>query len=137
MRAIDGIRRYCIDIARWAADIIVTLGGGRRFILGTDTPTLDPQAPIAIDADEGASAGDITGIVADRPVLEGVELGLDLGGTLVDLLGQVLVALLEIALVDLLVLRPRGFTASMFLVGQLLRFAHGAAQAGETGRAHV
>src|SRR3546814_17277869 len=92
MRAIDGIRRYCIDIARWAADIIVTLGGGRRFILGTDITTLDPQAPIAIDADEGASAGDITGTVADRPLLEGVELGLDPGRPLVDSLGQVLVA---------------------------------------------
>src|SRR3546814_11914830 len=51
MRAIDGIRRYCIDIARWAADILVTLGGGRRFILGTDITPLAPPAPPPQPAD--------------------------------------------------------------------------------------
>src|SRR3546814_11072582 len=73
MRAIDGIRRYCIDIARWAADIIVTLGGGRRFVLGTDITPLDPQAPIAIHAHDVARAGHHTGTVAERPGPNGAQ----------------------------------------------------------------
>ena len=129
MRAFGGPWRCRIDIAPRFAGIAPVIHD-RRFVLGPDIAALDLQPAAAVDGDEGAGAGDFAGIVADRPLLEGLELRLDLGETPLDLLGRVLVVLLEIALLDLLELRPRGFAAGMLLVGQRLPFAHDAAQAG-------
>ena len=40
----------------------VVLRGDRRFVLGADIAALDAQGARAVDADEGASAGDLFGI---------------------------------------------------------------------------
>ena len=110
---------------------------GRRLVLGPEIAALDLQLAITINTDECAGAGDLLRVVDDGPVLEGIECRLDLGETPIDLLGQILVAFLEIALFDLLELRPQGFAAGVLLVGQRLRFAHDAAQAGSVAIGEV
>jgi hypothetical protein len=60
----------------------------RRFVLGADEAAFDVQRPLAVDADEDASAGDLCRIVADGPVLERRDVGLDLAETLIDLVRQ-------------------------------------------------
>ena len=42
----------------------------RRFVLAPDIAALDPQSAVGVDADEHASAGDLGGVISDRPVIE-------------------------------------------------------------------
>ena len=125
--------------ARWMAPL--ARGGGlrriaiaaldrldRRFVLGADEAAFDVQRPLAVDADEDAGAGDLGRIVADGPVLERRDGGLDLAEALIDLVGQ-LVGLRVLLLKRVLFGLQRG-EAGVLLFGEIDRLAGEAAQTG-------
>ena len=101
--ALDGGCRRLTGIAvglRSAIDV----NGGWRLVLGAYVAPIDRELAIRVDADEDAGAGDLGGVVADRPVLEGGERRLDFAETRVHLVGQfvgVLVFRLELAVLGL------------------------------------
>ena len=74
--ALDGgCRRLSgIAVGLWAA---IDVHGGWRLVLGPDVAAIDRELAIRVDADEDAGAGDLGGVVADRPILEGGERRLD------------------------------------------------------------
>ena len=85
------------------------------------------RPPSPVDADEDAGAGDLGGIVADRPILEGSKGRLDFAETLVDLVGQ---------FVGLLVFGLEGFLFGLKrLDGRLLFLGEGDGVAGQPTQA--
>ncbi len=85
--ALDGGCRRLTGIAvgLWAA---IDVHGGWRLVLGAYVATIDRELAIRVDADEDAGAGDLGGVVADRPILEGGERRLDFAEARVHLVGQ-------------------------------------------------
>src|SRR5712671_7887590 len=59
----------------------------RRLVLWTNIAALDPQCPLAVDADERAGMCDLGEIIDDRPVIERCQHGLDFPEPPVDLFG--------------------------------------------------
>ena len=100
----------------------------RRFVLGADEAAFDVQRPLVVDADEDACASDLRRIVADGPVLERRDGGLDLAETLIDLVGQ-LVGLRILLLKRVLFGLQRG-EAGVIVFGEIDRLASEAAQTG-------
>ena len=75
---------------------------------GPDVAAIDREAALRVDADEDAGAGDLGGIVADWPILEGGERRLDFAETRIDFVGKlvgILVFRLELGVLGLQALR--------------------------------
>ena len=125
--------------ARWMAPLAVAAASGASpsppwtgstgaSSSGRTKPRSMRSAALVVDADEDAGAGDLGRIVADGPVLERRDGGLDLAEPLIDLVGQ-LVGLRVLLLKRVLFGLQRG-EAGVLLFGEIDRLAGEAAQTG-------
>ncbi len=88
-------------------------GRDRQLVLGPHIAAFDPYLALAVDADEGAGAGDFRRIEHQRPQLHAAQRLFDLGEALLDGLGDFV--MVGILLFKLVVLRPQRFARRLFL----------------------
>ena len=67
----DRVDLHLVTRERIGIAAVLAVGFDGQFILGANEPALDLERAIAADADEGAGAGDLGGIVTEGTVLEG------------------------------------------------------------------
>ena len=91
---------------------VAAIDGNRRLVFGPHIATGDHDVAVAIHADEDPGASDVGGIVDDRALLEGIESFLDLAQALIDLVRQLVGAVI-------LRLEPIVFRAQRLAFGPL------------------